>query len=159
MRSQFRPRRRSGAVPFDDFRAMWIKLPHHGSRNNICSELFQFFGARHFVASASHGARWSYPHPEVLRLVHFEPPRGSVMCTRLGKGCALIRTDRSRYPPDRPEDWARGVVWNEVSNPLQHCYGTVTVRISPGGSCTVSGDADEEVDCPYGGPKNGLLTL
>lgn len=162
MRHQFRPYRKSGPVPFDDPRAIWIKLPHHGSERNACPELFQYFAAPRYVASASHGARWSHPHPEVLRLVHFEPAggnEGSAMCTRLGKGCALIRTERGRYRPDRPEEWAHSVVWNEISNPRRHCYGTVTVRIDPGGHCTVRGDADGEVDCPYGGPRNGLVSL
>ncbi len=81
------------------------------------------------------------------------------MCTRLGKGCALIRSDRDRYRPDHPEAWTHGVSWNEVPNPQKRCYGNVTVRISPGGDCTVSGDADGEVDCPYGGPRDGSMQL
>jgi Metallo-beta-lactamase superfamily len=162
MRQQFSPYCRSGAVPFDDFSAIWIKLPHHGSKTNACSELFQFFAAPQFVASASHGARWSHPHPEVLRLVHFGGPKqnsGSAMCTRLGKGCSLIRAERGRYPPDRPEEWARDVDWNEIPNPHRTCYGTITVQIAPNGTCTIRGAADEDVDCPYGGPSRGFLEL
>lgn len=160
MRQQFRPHKRSGAVPFDDPRAIWIKLPHHGSERNGCPELFQYFAAPRYVASASHGARWSHPHPEVLRLVHFSRREGMVgdaMCTRLGKGCALIQSEG--HSPDRPEEWVRDVVWSKVSNPQRQCYGTVTVRIESGGQCTVLGDAEEEVDCPYGGPRTGSVSL
>lgn len=164
MRQQFQPHRRpgTGAVPFDDYRAIWIKLSHHGSERNLCPELFQFFAAPRFVASASHGARWSHPHPEVLRLVHFDATSsnvGSAMCTRLGKGCALIRTDRSRFSPERPGEWARGLDWSEISNPELHCYGTISIRVEADGACTISGDSEEQVDCPYGGPRNGVLTF
>ncbi len=161
MRQQFRPHRRSSPVPFDDPSAIWIKLPHHGSKHNACPELFQFFAAPRFVASASHGARWSHPHPKVLHLVHFSrnASEGHAMCTRLGKGCSLIRADRDRYRPDQPEEWVRGMAWNEVPNPQKRCYGNISVRITSRGECTVSGDAGGQMDCPYGGPSGVDLAL
>ncbi len=81
------------------------------------------------------------------------------MCTRLGKGCALIRSDPGQYPPQRPEDWTRDLDWSKISSPSQHCYGTISIQIESDGACTVRGDTEGEVDCPYGGPRNGSVSL
>lgn len=146
--------------PLFEFRgnhaADWIKLSHHGARSNNTRPLFQFFAKRGaFVGSASAGGRYGHPHPAALRLLHHESG-GIAMCTRLGQGCAHILRDG--IDPSQPEDWLDDGDLVRISNPHEHCYGKVSVRIEEGGSCSVIG-SDVQGSCPYGGPAAGTFTL
>ena len=138
----------------DDYRVVWIKLSHHGSKTGTNPELLRIFAHEDFVASASHGARYGHPHPRVLDTV--QRSNGRMMCTRLGKGCHLISA--SRFPAADPS-WSDSYDWDSVSKIEEKCYGTISVDIDPHGTCTVMGAIAGRTDCPYGGPVDGRVKI
>jgi len=140
-----------GLIHVDDYRAVWLKLSHHGSEPGTDPELLRIFAHDTFVASASHGARYGHPHPRALHAVR--EASGRMMCTRLGKGCHLIQTSPTTCSAARL-DWVDKVDWNGIRGGDERCYGTVTVEVTPSGACTVSG-SEKRDDCPYGGPEGG----
>ncbi len=146
----FGDHRYPGKIHQSDPRARWIKLSHHGAKKGTHPELLRVFADDNFVASASHGARYGHPHPEVLKAVHFDHG-GLAMCTRLGRGCSLIIDDNDRYNPRSPTEWLSGVSWSDVPNPGQRCYGTVSVMVFPDGQMKVTGETTQSAG-PYGGP-------
>ena len=148
--------RAPGRIHHEDPRAIWIKLSHHGSKTGTDANLLRIFGHDTFVASASHDARHGHPHPRALAAVR--ECNGLSMCTRLGKGCRLIQEHPDNYPAHDPL-WANDTDWNRYANPQQHCYGTVTVSVSPNGTCIVSGAVAERNNCPYGGLSSGRFTV
>lgn len=143
---------RKGRIHVDDYRAVWLKLSHHGSESGTDPELLRIFAHDTFVASVSHGARYGHPHPRALHAVR--EASGRMMCTRLGKGCHLISTRPDKYSAGRL-DWVDKVNWNGLASVDESCYGTITVEVNPSGACVVSGSDKHRDDCPYGGPKGG----
>jgi hypothetical protein len=77
-----------------------LKLPHHGSQNNVNQELIEKVPAAHFIFS-SNGATHGHPHPEgVARAVKFG-----------GQGARIIFNYRSKITQ----------VWDEAG--LKKRYG------------------------------------
>ena len=149
-------RRNARGSEFDDPRAGWVKLSHHGGRNNNPIGLFQRFCGDPFVASASAGGRYGHPHPIVLKRLHFECG-GRAMCTRLGQGCHAALT-RSDLRAEAPEDWVDRMAITRRPNPRESCFGDIIVQISPDGALSVD-SSSTRADCPYGGPASGLISL
>jgi competence protein ComEC len=143
-----------GLIHHDDYRVVWLKLSHHGSRTGTDPELLRIFAHEEFVASASHGARYGHPHPRVLDII--QRSSGRMMCTRLGKGCHMINT---RALPAVDPVWADSTDWNAEAMIEDKCYGTISVDIDTKGGCTISGAQVERLNCPYGGPADGRITL
>lgn len=156
LESQFGGPEDPGRIHYDDPRAVWIKLSHHGSKTGTDPEMLRLFGHDTFVASASHGARYGHPHPLALHAVR--ESNGLAMCTRLGKGCRLIQERPVEHPAHEPS-WSRDIAWDKEPPLKRHCYGTVTVTVTPDGSCTVMGALSERPDCPFGGPPTGSISL
>jgi competence protein ComEC len=141
----------------EDPRAIWIKLGHHGSKTSTSPELIQFFSRRAFVASASHGARHGHPHPRVLGMVR-DQERGQAMCTKLGRGCALIQEQPADYSA-QDVSWTDTPGWKQrVNKSNENCYGTITVTITSAGYCTVTGE-HLQTCCPFGGPTTGRVVF
>ncbi len=150
----FGDHRYPGKIHQSDPRVQWIKLSHHGAKEGTSPELLRVFAHDDFVASASHGARYGHPHPEALKAVHFDHG-GLAMCTRLGRGCSLIIDDRERYDPRTPAEWLAGIRWNDIPDPGEKCYSTVSVVVFPDGQMHITGETNQ-LACPYGGPTGAL---
>lgn len=152
MQAHFRSRHTHLYQYLNSYRSSWLKLSHHGARDNNPSELFKLFARKPFYASSSAGGRYGHPHPISLSLVR--SAGGAAMCTNLGEGCSLIQNSKTGLDPLTPESWY--AVPNSIGK--VPCYGDICVTVLSDGSMLLEGAAIQK-RCPYGGPKQSVVSI